>query len=138
MKQIQPQVVISIGDYHENYLTFHIKQMYPQLFKWVSVLAVCSLPINEKYKDSFDFADYVVLTNKESCNNFLQLCHQKEFSYLPFGPDEAIYSEVYNKKLDVFRVVSSLINSFSLYSLIGSVIFSVIFYFVLKKRKKLK
>ena len=43
---------------------------------------------------------------------------------------------IYKEPVDVLDIL--VLFGFSLYSLIGSVIFSVIFYFVLKKRKKLK
>ena len=88
MKKIEPDVVISIGDYKEVSFIYSIKAMYPTLFKWIPILTVDCLPINEEFKDRIEYADYVISTSEFGWNNLNELCNiQGEF--LPYGPDHS-------------------------------------------------
>lgn len=86
MKKVQPQLVISIGDYKEVDFIYSIKAMYPQLFKWIAVFPVDTWPVNENHKDRIEYADYVISTSNFGWDQIRQLCNvQGEF--LPYGPD---------------------------------------------------
>jgi glycosyltransferase involved in cell wall biosynthesis len=90
MKKVQPDVVISIGDYKEISFIYAIKAMYPTLFKWVAVMTVDCFPINEEYKDRIEYADYVTSTSEFGWENLNTLCNiQGEF--LPYGPDHSSF-----------------------------------------------
>jgi glycosyltransferase involved in cell wall biosynthesis len=64
MKSVQPQVVVTIGSYEETSFVWHIKSLYPHLFKWVAIITSGD-PINEHYVESLNYADCVVATNND-------------------------------------------------------------------------
>jgi len=108
MKTFAPDVVISIGDYHEVDFIFAIKRMYPQLFKWISVLTIGSLPIKKSFKEALDYIDYAFLTSRSAWRDFSSLT-DVPCEYLPFRPETGI---VKNPELDdCFRVASCAKNS---------------------------
>lgn len=90
MKKFQPDLVISIGDYQETDFVFAIKSMYPQLFKWVSVLTLDAMPLNDNRREAFDFMDLRVATTKEGAeavsSQFGRAC-----LYLPYGADVSVF-----------------------------------------------
>ena len=103
MKKAQPDMVISIGDYHETDFIFAIKALHPTLFKWVSILTIDALPINDSRRDAFNYIDYVISSTKEGYEEI------KGFSnttceYVPIGIDHDKFKNVENdnEKLRVF------------------------------------
>lgn len=86
MKRVQPQLVISIGDYKDVDFIYSIKAMYPNIFKWIAVLPIDCLWINEHRKERLEYADYVVSTSQFGWVNVSNLCNiVGEFA--PYGPD---------------------------------------------------
>lgn len=92
MKKVQPDVVISIGDYKETDFIWEIKAMLPNLFKWISVLAVDCLPINENHNKQLEYADHIVSINNFS-DKYLRSCINAEISQVNFGPSDLFFEE---------------------------------------------
>tara|TARA_B100001778_G_scaffold334404_1_gene345617 strand:+ start:11301 stop:12470 length:1170 start_codon:yes stop_codon:yes gene_type:complete len=92
MKKVQPDVVISIGDYKETDFIWEIKAMIPNLFKWIAVLTIDCLPINENHKQQLEYADYVVSTSDfgdEALRSFINA----EIKQIDFGPSDVFFEE---------------------------------------------
>lgn len=86
MKKVQPDLVISIGDYKEVDFVYSIKAMYPNLFKWIAVFPFDCLYINEHHRERIEYADYVVSTSEFGWKNVSTLCNV-EGEHIPYGPD---------------------------------------------------
>jgi len=108
MKVFQPDVVISIGDYHEIDFIHAIKRMYPHLFKWLGILTVSSFPIKQTYKESLDYLDYVFCTSEGGLESLRSLtdvpCECQHFY-----PQREILGS--GELSDCFNVVACLKNS---------------------------
>lgn len=85
MKKFAPEIVISIGDYKETDFIYAIKAMYP-VFKWIAVVTVDCLPINESHIDFLDYADLIISTSSFGADYLASKC-KKKVKYLPYGPD---------------------------------------------------
>ena len=70
MKKFNPNIVVSIGDYFEINFISEIKKLYPNLFKWLGILTIYSLPINNDFIDSLSYLDEAILVNELSYNDF--------------------------------------------------------------------
>lgn len=92
IKSYQPDVVVTIGDYHETDFLFALKTLNPKMFKWVSILTIDAYPINETRKDAFNYINKVITTTKmgQRAVNELSIV---DCEYLPFGPDEIFYTQ---------------------------------------------
>ena len=83
IKQEKPDIIISIGDYHQFGHLFAIKALEPQNFKWVGIFTVDALPINEEETEIFDYVDVAVATTqsaKEAIQKIKGSCE-----YIPYG-----------------------------------------------------
>ena len=111
MKRFQPDVVVTIGDYHETAWMHAIKSLYPQLFKWVAYLTVNSLPISREYADALSTADALLASTEEASMAVRDLTGVY-CEYAPFGPDPNIFyanDEIADSK--EFRVIGTPKNS---------------------------
>ncbi len=90
MKKIQPQVVVTIGDYKEIDFVYSIKALYPTLFKWISIQTIECPFINEHHKDRLEYADYTLSTSKFGWKNLEDLCNVRG-EFLPYGPDHNVF-----------------------------------------------
>lgn len=108
MKVFQPDVVVSIGDYHEIDFVYAVKRMYPQLFKWLGVLTISSFPIKQAYKEALDYLDYAFCTSEEGLKSFQNLTDVScELQH--FFPHREILGDTGIS--DTFNVVACLKNS---------------------------
>jgi glycosyltransferase involved in cell wall biosynthesis len=85
IKKVKPDIVISIGDYQDTSFIFAIKSLYPKSFKWMNILTIDALPINENQYESFPFMDCIVSTTQEGRDAVCSInnnCH-----YISYGPD---------------------------------------------------
>ena len=74
------------------------------MFKWVAVLTLDGLPINEKHREALAFIDYAFITTKSGYNEFQSI--GVPCSYLPYGPDrESFFSRDFNDT-DILRVMN--------------------------------
>lgn len=92
MKKVQPDMVISIGDYKETSFIFEVKAMIPNMFKWMAVFAIDSLPINKYAKEQIEYADYVVSVNDfgdEALRDMLNV----DIDKIEFGPKSVFSGE---------------------------------------------
>lgn len=90
MKKVHPDIVITIGDYKETDFIWEIKAMVPNLFKWMAILTVDCLPINENHKQQLEYADHVIATSDfgyEALNSFINA----EIEKIEFGPAEVFF-----------------------------------------------
>jgi hypothetical protein len=87
MKVAQPQVVITVGSYEETSFISNIKSLYPHLFKWIAVL---TSDMNERYRESMDYADCVIATNGPSYTKIRKLLTTKVVR-LAYGPDHSLF-----------------------------------------------
>ena len=83
LKVCQPQIVITIGGYSDISFVSGIKAMYPHFFKWIAIL---SSGINERFKESLDYADCVITLNSESHTQVSKILSTKIVN-CPYGPD---------------------------------------------------
>jgi len=90
MKQTQPDLVISIGDYKETDFIWEVKAMYPNLFKWMAVLCVECLYINENHKSALEYADKVISVNEFGLANVTGLANVNA-EYVSFGPNHNVF-----------------------------------------------
>jgi glycosyltransferase involved in cell wall biosynthesis len=90
MKKFQPDIAITIGDYQETDFMFAIKSMYPQLFKWVSIMTIDALPLNENRREALDYADLIVTTLREGADYLLEQCGKQSLC-LPYGPNTSVF-----------------------------------------------
>lgn len=86
MKKVQPDIVISMGDYKEVDFIYSIKAMYPNLFRWIAIFPFDCLRINENHKDRIEYADYVISTSEFGWTNVSELCNVAG-EFIPYGPD---------------------------------------------------
>ncbi len=86
MKRIHPDVVISIGDYKDIDFIYSIKAMYPNIFKWIAVLPIDCLWVNENRRERLEYADYIVSTSEFGWTNVSNLCNVVG-CFCPYGPN---------------------------------------------------
>lgn len=86
MKKVQPDLVISMGDYKEVDFIYSIKAMYPNLFKWIAIFPFDCLWVNEHHRERIEYADYVISTSGFGWANVSNLCNI-EGEFIPYGPD---------------------------------------------------
>ena len=86
--------------------------MYPNLFKWVAILAIASTPIDDKFKESLEYLDYAFVTSKQGLESF-KLISRVQCEYLPFYPTLEINQDI-NRTLEItdkFRIIACSKNS---------------------------
>tara|TARA_B100000614_G_scaffold262909_1_gene300819 strand:+ start:296619 stop:297767 length:1149 start_codon:yes stop_codon:yes gene_type:complete len=88
MKKLQPDMVISIGDYKEVSFIYAIKEMLPTYFKWVAVFPIDCLHVNEEFKHQIEYADYVVTTSNFGAEDISNLCNVRA-ECIPYGPNHS-------------------------------------------------
>lgn len=119
MKSVQPQLVITIGDYKDTNFIYAIKSMYPTLFKWIAVYTVDSKGISNINKDAFEYADYVVTTSEFGLKDISSFANIKG-EFVPYGPNhEEFYCE--NKQRDMILCSSRNAQTSNLPAFISSV-----------------
>jgi len=73
IQKYEPEVVITIGDYHEVAFLHLIKEFLPDAFKWVAVVVSAATPVNEQYYKFLSSIDVAILTNHQNINTFQML-----------------------------------------------------------------
>jgi len=86
MKRIQPDLVVTIGDYKDTNFVYAIKSMYPTLFRWVAVYTFDSCGISVASKDSFEYADAIVSTSEFGLKEISSFANVRA-TFIPYGPD---------------------------------------------------
>jgi len=110
MKRFCPQVLITIGTPVETDFVYSIKQMYPQLFKWIAIVFVDATPLDDRRVPFLEFADRIICPSKTGVEAIKELGLQAR--YLPFGPlDNFRQSDVSFRSNDEFRIISLAKNS---------------------------
>lgn len=108
LKQVQPNIIITIGDYKDTNFVAAIKLMYPNLFKWVAIYTTDVRGILPNNKDAFEMADYVITTTKQGIDEIKSFANIIG-SFEPYGCD---HTEFYNENLaDRHGVLFSARNS---------------------------
>lgn len=92
MKKVQPDIVISIGDYKETDFIWEVKAMIPNLFKWISILTIDCLPINENHKQQLEYSDSIVSISDFGDKALKDLLNA-EIIKINFGPDELFFEK---------------------------------------------
>ncbi len=108
MKVVQPDIVITIGDYKDTSFLFSIKAMYPSLFKWISICTFDSHSISNVYKEAFEYADLVVSTSKFGLREVTKFANCNAV-FAPFG----IYELYFDANKDRKFVLCSTRNAYS-------------------------
>jgi glycosyltransferase involved in cell wall biosynthesis len=88
MKLVQPQVVITIGDYKDTNFLYAIKAMYPSLFKWIAIYTFDASGILRNNKDAFEYTDYVISTSEFGWNELSSFA-TVQGQFFPYGPDHS-------------------------------------------------
>jgi len=111
MKKFQPDIVITIGDYDEIDFIYSIKALYPDLFKWVAVLTIDALPINDNHKQALEYIDIAIVTTKKAKEAFEKFCDVTCYC-VPYGPDhEKFFSNNLTIEQNKFKIVCCSKNS---------------------------
>ena len=92
VNDIKPEIVLSIGDYLETAFVYTLKAINQEMFKWVGVFTINSVPINDKFIEMFDAVDYPVCTNKIGTEEINKRLKDK-CKYIPYGPDHKKFYE---------------------------------------------
>lgn len=90
MKRVQPQVVITIGEYHESTQIWPVKATYPHLFKWVAIVPEGTATINEHFKEQLEYADVIITTSNTAAQQLRALVGCP-VEMIPYGPDVAAF-----------------------------------------------
>jgi glycosyltransferase involved in cell wall biosynthesis len=109
MKEFQPDVVLTVGDYYETDFVHVIKNLYPQLFKWVAVLTINAGPIEPSHKDALNCIDQAVVTSLLGSSQMARLT-SVPLKFSNPGIDHSIFYPS-EPKADIFRIVANLKNS---------------------------
>lgn len=89
-----PDIILTIGDYYENYFVGQIRKMYPKL-RWVSALSISNIPTNIDSYNDIDYVDCSIVDNNKA------LIPLPDITYCPIGID-----------IDDFYANNSLSNRF--------------------------
>jgi glycosyltransferase involved in cell wall biosynthesis len=85
IKFVNPDVLLTVGDYW-NFVGFEqIKSLHGFKYKWIAYYTIEADPINEVYKDPFNYIDDVVTPSKFGKRVVESL--GKECHYVPYGVD---------------------------------------------------
>ena len=111
IKDFEPELVISIGDYTDTDFIFSVKSLMPRQFKWISILTMNTIPVNERRKDAFKFIDYAAVTNQMSLQEVKRISNV-DVQLSPFGPNENFYHiDKSSTESEEFRVMNCSKNS---------------------------
>lgn len=102
-KSFQPELVISIGDYHESLIPYTVKAMFPNFFKWIAILTIDSPTIHESVKNELQYVDHVVCLS-EMAKDAVSLVYNGPITKLNFVTEE------YNFSLDKMNLEFSALN----------------------------
>mgnify|MGYP005841319717 CR=1 FL=1 len=105
MKKLQPDVVISIGDYKDTSFIYSIKSLLPHLFKWISIASVDSSPISNVYSHALEYADCIISLNNFSYNNIKNICNNRIERVL-YGPKKTFTCDKAEKDNDIIKYIS--------------------------------
>lgn len=103
LKQVQPNVVITIGTAEETEFLHAIKALYPRLFKWIAILTM-GVSVNEHQRESFQYADKILTTTKCTSES-VKLNWRLESEHLPYGFDAGTFKPL-NILPDEFSAIS--------------------------------
>jgi hypothetical protein len=92
MKKSQPQIVITIGHYVETDFIHSIKSLYPHLFKWIALITSGSSIINEKHRDTLNYADSIIALNNGSYEGLKNLL-TTTVNQLSYGAGEQFFDK---------------------------------------------
>jgi len=111
VKKIKPDVVVSIFDYVDMSPLNAIKTLDPNAFKWISILAIDSSPINEKMIEFFVSMDSIITTTKQA-NKEISENINVDCQYIPYGSDhDVFFVDREDKIVSPMRIMSCAKNS---------------------------
>ncbi|KKL69903.1 hypothetical protein LCGC14_2110240, partial [marine sediment metagenome] len=107
IKSLQPDVIITAGDYNDFFYMRAVKDMLPNGPKWLCILSNYSSPIPEYNEELIEAADAVLCTSEYALNTVKDLYKKEliDFQYHFSNPD--IYSLQEREETDEFRIVAS-------------------------------
>lgn len=114
MKKSQPNVVISIGHYAQTDFLHYIKSIYPHLLKWVAIITAGSHIINEKHKDTLNYADSIIALNKSTFDGLNSIL-ETAVKYIPYGAGEEFFDKGEEKEGILLSSKNSQISNISAY-----------------------
>lgn len=102
VKNFKADIILTIGNLKEVDFIYHIKEKYPNLFKWISIFTVDN-HINKKYKDCIECIDYIISLSEFGYSN---LCdYNVNNIFIPYGQDKYIFkSHNKDRKMTVLNV----------------------------------
>lgn len=107
IKSLQPDIVITAGDYGDFLYMKAIKDMLPDAFKWMWVLSNYSAPINEHNEDLMKSVDAVLCTSEYGFDTIKNL-YEKDLIETEYCFSNATtYYPRECKKSDKFRIMAS-------------------------------
>lgn len=105
IKQLEPDVIIGIGDINDFYFMKAIKNFSEINFKWILILTNYNYPIIKDHEEIVTIADSVFCTNKFACNNIVHLNKNTDWAY--YGSSSECYI---NSKKDSFNICLTGLN----------------------------
>jgi hypothetical protein len=86
MKEVQPDVIISIGSHEETSFLAAIKMMYPNLFKWIAIHTNETSGLLYNNKEAFEFVDFLVTTSEFAYKETAKVANIHG-QFLSYGPN---------------------------------------------------
>jgi glycosyltransferase involved in cell wall biosynthesis len=99
IKDYKPDIVLTIGNYHQTDFVYAIKQLNPDLFKWVSLIALDCGPIYEPRLEAFDYIDDIIVLSKFAQEEILKKTG-KTSKILSWGPSDIFRNSKLNESND--------------------------------------
>ena len=90
MKEVQPDVVITIGNYYEVDFVAALKSLYGNLFKWIAVITCGEKQILDQFSVNLSLADEIVVTTISGTEAIKK--NIPKVKYLPYGPSSDFFA----------------------------------------------
>lgn len=98
-KKVQPDIIITIGDYSDHFAIWQIKERYPNLFKWICILVNGLDKINLKFAECLKLSDLIITTTQNVQENLKKYINNN-ILHIPYGTCN-FYSYNTNRELKV-------------------------------------
>lgn len=97
MRRVQPNLIMSIGDYGECASTSFVKARYSSMFKWIILNTTGMNVINDRCREALNFAEYIIATC-EPAAIALSSVSSATVEHVPYGPDTRIFKDLGNRE----------------------------------------
>ena len=112
MKLVEPDVIITVGDYW-NFAGFELlKEKFSYSFRWIAYLTIESHPINEGFVDFFNSIDKVVTPSMYGKRVVESSTECKSCAYVPYGVNDVDFYKLEDETIQRERDIRGLNGKF--------------------------